>query len=162
MTDGNNANNSFSKPEGFAKNSGNNTPGKKIYSPSPHRPDSTFQQQNQSFLSPSLSPHSPNGQTQQNRPSSLNRSARNLKDPHQQKQNQSDDQAEGYTDRTDELKTINLIESLEPEAKKMLNALVQSVLTTQKENESEKIMIIAKKRQLIQQEQLLEQKKLAY
>lgn len=34
----------------------------------------------------------------------------------------------------------------------MLNALVQSVLVTQKENEKEKLTIIAEKRKLIQAE----------
>jgi len=40
------------------------------------------------------------------------------------------------------LSTINLIESLDPESKKVLNALVQSVLVTQQENEKEKIQVL--------------------
>ena len=39
-------------------------------------------------------------------------------------------QENNQTDRTDELRTINMIESLNPESKKMLNALVQSVIAT--------------------------------
>ena len=35
--------------------------------------------------------------------------------------------------------TISLIESLDNESKKILNALVQSVLTTQQENDKDKL-----------------------
>ena len=39
----------------------------------------------------------------------------------------------------DEIGTIHLIESLDPESKKILNALVQSVLLTQQENDKDKL-----------------------
>ena len=48
--------------------------------------------------------------------------------------------------------TIHLIDSLDPEAKKVLNSLVQSVLVTQQENDKNKLDLIAKKRALVQAE----------
>ena len=48
--------------------------------------------------------------------------------------------------------TISLIESLDNESKKILNALVQSVLTTQQENDKDKLQLLAHKRQLLQAE----------
>ena len=52
----------------------------------------------------------------------------------------------------DEMGTIHLIDSLDPEAKKVLNSLVQSVLVTQQENDKNKLDLIAKKRALVQAE----------
>lgn len=43
------------------------------------------------------------------------------------------------TGRSEEMGTINLIESLDPDSKKLLNSLVQSVLVTQQENEKERL-----------------------
>ena len=58
--------------------------------------------------------------------------------------------------------TISLIESLDNESKKILNALVQSVLTTQQENDKDKLQLLAHKRQLLQAEQKLEKDKMEY
>ena len=45
--------------------------------------------------------------------------------------------------------TIHLIESLNPESKKILNALVQSVLVTQQENDKDKLQILHQRRLLL-------------
>ena len=55
----------------------------------------------------------------------------------------------------DEMGTIHLIDSLDPEAKKVLNSLVQSVLVTQQENDKNKLELLAKKRELIQAEKTM-------
>ena len=47
------------------------------------------------------------------------------------------------TDRTDELKTVNIIENLKPESKNLLNSLVQSVIATQQETEKDKLEVLA-------------------
>ena len=62
----------------------------------------------------------------------------------------------------DEMGTITLIESLDNESKKVLNALVQSVLTTQQENDKDKLDLLAHRRALLQSEQRLEKEKLEY
>ena len=49
----------------------------------------------------------------------------------------------------DEMGTIHLIDSLDPESKKVLNSLVQSVLVTQQENDKNKLEMIGKKKALI-------------
>ena len=60
----------------------------------------------------------------------------------------------------DEMGTIHLIDSLDPEAKKVLNSLVQSVLVTQQENDKNKLDLIAKKRALVQAEKTMMNEKL--
>ena len=45
--------------------------------------------------------------------------------------------------------TIKLIDSLDPESKKVLNSLVQSVLITQQENDKNKLELMRQERQLI-------------
>ena len=52
--------------------------------------------------------------------------------------------------------TINLIEKLDPQSKRQLNALVQSVLQTQQENEKDKLQLLSHKRQLIQAQKRME------
>jgi hypothetical protein len=51
--------------------------------------------------------------------------------------------------KVDETHTITLIERLDAESKRTLNALVQSVLTTQQDNDKEKLALIAEKRRLV-------------
>ena len=58
--------------------------------------------------------------------------------------------------------TISLIESLDNESKKILNALVQSVLTTQQENDKDKLQLLSQKRLLLQAEQKLAKDKMEY
>ena len=60
----------------------------------------------------------------------------------------------------DEVGTIHLIDSLDPESKKVLNSLVQSVLITQQENEKQKLDLLGKKRALIQAQRNMMQEKL--
>ena len=62
----------------------------------------------------------------------------------------------------DEIGTIHLIESLDPESKKILNSLVQSVLLTQQENDKDKLQLLSHKRQIVHAEQKLEKDKLEY
>ena len=50
----------------------------------------------------------------------------------------------------DEMGTIHLIDSLDPDSKKVLNSLVQSVLVTQQENDKKKLEVLGQKRALIQ------------
>ena len=45
--------------------------------------------------------------------------------------------------------TMHLIERLDDHSKKTLNALVQSVLMTQQDNDKEKLMMLAEKRKII-------------
>lgn len=59
----------------------------------------------------------------------------------------------------DEVGTIHLIDSLDPESKKVLNSLVQSVLITQQENEKQKLDLLGKKRTLIQAQRNMMQEK---
>lgn len=58
--------------------------------------------------------------------------------------------------------TINLIESLDPESKKMLNSLVQSVLATQQDTEKERLEVLQVRRQLIKTQQQLEAERLDF
>lgn len=51
--------------------------------------------------------------------------------------------------KVDEKNTIHLIEKLDAESKKTLNALVQSVLMTQQDNDKEKLMLITEKRNIV-------------
>lgn len=60
----------------------------------------------------------------------------------------------------DEMGTIHLIDSLDPESKKVLNSLVQSVLVTQQENDKDKLELLGMKRKLISQQKTLMQEKL--
>ena len=46
--------------------------------------------------------------------------------------------------------TIHLIDNLDPESKKVLNSLVQSVLVTQQENDKNKLDLLGQKRALVQ------------
>jgi hypothetical protein len=50
-----------------------------------------------------------------------------------------------------------LIERLDAESKRTLNALVQSVLTTQQDNDKEKLALIAEKRRLVADQRLLQE-----
>jgi len=50
----------------------------------------------------------------------------------------------------DEMGTIHLIDSLDPDSKKVLNSLVQSVLVTQQENDKHKLDLLGQKRAMIQ------------
>ena len=55
--------------------------------------------------------------------------------------------------------TIHLIDSLDPESKKVLNSLVQSVLVTQQRNDKNKLELIGQRRALIQaQRAMMDQK----
>ena len=56
--------------------------------------------------------------------------------------------------------TIHLIDSLDPESKKVLNSLVQSVLVTQQENDKNKLEMIGKKKALIQSQKTMMDEKL--
>ena len=58
-------------------------------------------------------------------------------------------QPKGQSEEVDEMGTIHLIDSLQPESKKILNSLVQSVLVTQQENDKNKLELIGKKKALI-------------
>ena len=49
----------------------------------------------------------------------------------------------------DEMKTLNLIDALDEQSKNVLNALVQSVIKTQKENDNDKMQLIKHRKQLI-------------
>lgn len=51
--------------------------------------------------------------------------------------------------RVDGESTIYLIERLDDQSKKTLNALVQSVLLTQQDNDKEKLLMLAEKRKII-------------
>ena len=53
-----------------------------------------------------------------------------------------------------------MIDSLDPESKKVLNSLVQSVLITQQENEKQKLELLGKKRSLIAAQRNMMQEKL--
>ena len=52
----------------------------------------------------------------------------------------------------DEMGTIHLIETLDPDSKKLLNGLVQSVLVTQLENDKDKLGLLAQKRMVVQEQ----------
>lgn len=60
----------------------------------------------------------------------------------------------------DDLKTITLIEALDPASKKVLNSLVQSVLHTQAENEKHQLELISYKRELVTSKRKMEEEKL--
>ena len=60
------------------------------------------------------------------------------------------------------MKTLNLIDALDEQSKNVLNALVQSVIKTQKENDNDKMQLIKHRKQLIQAEKKLEGERLAY
>ena len=64
--------------------------------------------------------------------------------------------------RLDEMKTLNLIDALDEQSKNVLNALVCSVIKTQKENDNDKMQLIKHRKQLIQAEKKLEDERLAY
>ena len=49
----------------------------------------------------------------------------------------------------DEMGTIHLIDSLDPDSKKVLNSLVQSVLVTQQDNDNNKLELLGQKRALV-------------
>ena len=60
----------------------------------------------------------------------------------------------------DEMGTIHLIDSLDPESKKVLNSLVQSVLVTQQDNDKNKLELLGQKRVLIQAQRTMMEEKL--
>ena len=60
------------------------------------------------------------------------------------------------------MKTLNLIDALDEQSKNVLNALVCSVIKTQKENDNDKMQLIKHRKQLIQAEKKLEDERLAY
>ena len=77
--------------------------------------------------------------------------------------NAGDNNGSDYEDsEVDEMGTIHLIESLDPESKKVLNALVQSVLITQQENDKDKLSLLKNKRQIVAAENKLEKEKIDY
>lgn len=59
--------------------------------------------------------------------------------------------------RVDETQTISLIERLDPESKRTLNALVQSVLMTQQDNDKQKLSLITEKRKLVAEQKKLQE-----
>ena len=73
-----------------------------------------------------------------------------------------EEKSQAHEEEKKELATVNLIESLHTDSKKILNSLVQSVLEGQQSNDREKLGIFAQKRKLLQAQQMMEKEKMEY